>query len=556
MKTTNKTIGKIVAGCVLACCLTSNIQAQLDPGDTNSGSGGTNVYNPYGGFNPTPTITYPTNATLKWYLAIYNSPIYSLLSLAPDGSLYVPVGIDNGGGGSLISINTSAVDTNDLNYPAPDDFENWVYGVNAGPLYLTPVVATDGTVYSLNEAPADELIALNPGNVVSGTNAISWSFSGNRNASVPAMGNDGTVYFSTAGYVYAVTNAFGVMSSFTNTEGNIYYLTNASLKWVYNGGGDYSSPFALASMCLGQDGTVYVFNGKYSGVLYAFNPTNGLLKWRTSGIAASSSAYIMPAIGKDGTIYLPEWKYFCAVNPQSPVTGGIINYSWIYTNTLSGNFQYSPIIGADGTVYAEYFGYSGTTNRLYAINPNTGIPIWTNFIGSGITYYGNNFKHGSLATSSDGEIYLADSDGTLYSFAPDGTRNWSYSTGAQALGSPLIGPDGTLYVESIDEDQAGCYVYAFAIPSPVACSGWPEDGRNARRTAAVATASVGSPFATTNGFQFKMIGITNMPVCAFASSDLQIWTNIGQTLLTGGMTNFVDIGSTNYPYRFYRAMPQ
>jgi hypothetical protein len=42
----------------------------------------------------------------------------------------------------------------------------------------------------------------------------------------------------------------------------------------------------------------------------------------------------------------------------------------------------------------------------------------------------------------------------------------------------------------------------------------------------------------------------------FSSSDLETWTNIGQTILIGGMTNFVDIRSTNDPYRFYKALSQ
>jgi len=61
---------------------------------------------------------------------------------------------------------------------------------------------------------------------------------------------------------------------------------------------------------------------------------------------------------------------------------------------------------------------------------------------------------------------------------------------------------------------------------------------------------------TTNGFNFTVTGGTNFPVCIFATSDLVNWTNIAQIILTGGKTNFVDIDSTNYPYRFYRAIPQ
>jgi hypothetical protein len=68
MKTKKQTIGKLIAGYVLAFCLTSNVHAQLPPGVTNAGIS-------YGDFNPTPVFTYSTNISLKWYLSMdYESP--------------------------------------------------------------------------------------------------------------------------------------------------------------------------------------------------------------------------------------------------------------------------------------------------------------------------------------------------------------------------------------------------------------------------------------------------------------------------------------------------
>ena len=160
-------------------------------------------------------------------------------------------------------------------------------------------------------------------------------------------------------------------------------------------------------------------------------------------------------------------------------------------------------------------------------------------------------RWGSLAVAADGEIYLAGSDGTFYSFRPDnGYTNYSYQTGTVGLTAPVIAPDGTIYTES-----AGV-VFAFAGSSPIACSTWPEYGKNARRSSAASAASLTSPMMTNNGFQFAITGTSNAPVCPCASSDLMNWTNIGQIVLTNGTARFVDTQASNFPYRFYLAFPQ
>jgi subtilisin family serine protease len=147
--------------------------------------------------------------------------------------------------------------------------------------------------------------------------------------------------------------------------------------------------------------------------------------------------------------------------------------------------------------------------------------------------------------------------GAVYSLAPNGTTNWMYQTLSYGFLPPVIGPDGTIYVAS----YADTSIFAFAGSSPVACSGWPQFQRNSRHTGAVAYAGVSNPIMRTNGFQMAITGVTNMPVCDCASSDLEHWTNISHIAIGPGTneigtTNYVDTGATNYDYRFYRAFPQ
>jgi len=552
------------------------------PGDTtNSDNGSGGDYNPFGDFNPTPVFTYPTNATLKWYLAMSSTPFGASLSLAPDGTLYVPVCSTVIGGGNdgnaLWAINPSTVNTNDVNYPSAIDFENWIAVLSGFGAEVTPTIGIDGKVYT--SSAYDTLSAFNStnGNII-------WNLkiplTGNFYPlqSSPAISKNGTFYISNTYFVVAVTNAPGLTNVFYTTNifyGSIYInsyaLTNVGVKWVYaypnvsaygsvetnfvqTGSGGNVQGFLNSSPAIGLDETVFVNTDL--GQLIALNPTNGTLKWVTS--KSSAALYSSPPIiSQDGTVYWGSKNYFFAIDPNSPVTNEVIGYKWIYQAPSQNQFLFSPVIGFGGVVYVED---TGTTNQLLAFDPMTGNPEWTNNLGS-VSFSPGSWKRGSLAVAADGEIYLADMDGALYSFSPSGVTNWIFQTSqfvhdTSHLGSPLIGPDGTIYVSSYNNDNYTCYVYAFAGASPIACSSWPEMGKNARRTAAVALAQVSSPLMTTNGFQLTITGITNMPVCTFSSSDLKTWTNIGQTILTGGSTNFVDIGATNYPYRFYRAIPQ
>jgi PQQ-like domain len=503
------------------------------------------------------------------------SPTFATISLTTDGNVLVPYSY-RAPNFSIYAVNPSYVDTNDPIYPQPDNFLNsstnfYCYG-SISPVVLPDNTICIGVIFSLDSSNAPQLLTQSAfgvnglGGVKESDMSLKWAFCNNSTKLFGSIcvGNDGAYYTSSGGYVYSFTNADSYIGGFTNNEGYTFYLKNVQLKWKYRAdNGELSNTFQDAKLVVGGDGTIYVYSTYYSGLLYAFNPTNGVLKWKTSS-GGINNRYASIAIGNDGTIYLPENNYLAAVNPSAPITNGIMSFKWTYTDTnySSSYFPYSPVVGLDGTVYVEYEGFTSSwlynTNRFAALNPKNGVVKWAKWIGSNNSYYGDNFKNGSLAVACDGEIYLADSDGILYSFDPNGNVNWSYDTGgSQALGSPMIAPDGTLYVESLDGGGYNCVLYAFQTPCGVACSSWPEDGRNARRFPTVTTASVSSPTKTTNGFQIGINCYTNFPVCVFSSSDFINWTNLGQIVLTGGNANFVDIGATtNYPYRFYRAMPQ
>jgi outer membrane protein assembly factor BamB len=58
--------------------------------------------------------------------------------------------------------------------------------------------------------------------------------------------------------------------------------------------------------------------------------------------------------------------------------------------------------------------------------------------------------YSSPAFGPDGNIYVGSIDSALYSIRPDSTLRWRYSTGGVVRSSPAIAPDGTVYVGSYD----------------------------------------------------------------------------------------------------------
>ena len=119
--------------------------------------------------------------------------------------------------------------------------------------------------------------------------------------------------------------------------------------------------------------------------------------------------------------------------PSAPATA--VTFKWMFTGSGAGAF-FTPALGADGTIYDAAGG--GADPHLYALKPN-GRKKWAFAMnGPGI---------GPPAMDAKGNIYAASSS-TLYSISPAGAQNWTFALnkqGGQALFSPAIGNDGTIY---------------------------------------------------------------------------------------------------------------
>jgi outer membrane protein assembly factor BamB len=335
-------------------------------------------------------------------------------------------------------------------------------GGSGSVLNLSPVVATDGSVY----------VVLDQDNVLlkyflyDGRYQIRWYFTPDGPImSSPAIAPDGTVIVCTTnGYVYGLGDPKRLDDD------------RAEKKWTFFAGGHFSSPL------VGPDGTVYI--GSDVGALLALRADTGMFKWwfrppdTTPGSVQSS-----PALGLDGTIYFATADGFVyavkAPDLDDPWAGPTLRWAF---SSKGDEFQASPAIGADGTVYI-----GSTGGYMYALDGATGTEKWsvkfsapisspaigrdgTVYIGSWLYFMALDGatgqvkwsrliydKHGYLVFSSpaiagDGTVYVAPQYGDLLALnGATGDLLWWYplkTTTQQS--SPVIGPDGTVFINSTD----------------------------------------------------------------------------------------------------------
>lgn len=298
-------------------------------------------------------------------------------------------------------------------------------------------------------------------------------------------------------------------------------------RWTYDVQGD-----VFGGVAVDQGGTVYV-PGK---ALYAFDP-NGKLRWRSETSAEPVSAV---AISSSGDVFFIQDGHLCAVDRQGgriwqqkthgnfrvgPVirSDGAIyavgrkpNHAdiavifafapdgkrkWM-SDLPAGVAPFSPAVGAHNELY-----FGGSHKDLYALD------------SSGRTKFIFNTQKPiscTPAVGKDGTIYVGSLDGYLYAVADDGRLKWSFATGGTVVsspavddrenvyftsrdrflycvnsegklikkfagearsGSPILGPDGIIYLAEIDA------LYAIRGGSAPAASSWPMNRHDIQGTA-------------------------------------------------------------------------
>jgi outer membrane protein assembly factor BamB len=351
-----------------------------------------------------PYSTADTSNIEKWKFHIEESIWESSLAIDNEGIIYIPI--------------------NHLYAIYPNGTLKWKLDISKD-YWTIPAIDENGVIYIGLESG---LLAVNP----NGTKK--WKYKTGEIISNPAIGNDGTIYFSTVDDVYP------------QKKGSIYAIyPNGTLRWRHK----VNSIYMHSSPAIGEDGTIYTGKGSK---LYALYPNNGTLKWEYK---TGKSITVSPCIADDGTIYVVSLdSYLHAVSLYGSL-------KW-KTDVGAGT---SPTIGQDGTIYCGY-------KKLHAIDSTDGSIKWSFNPGPHRTIRG-----ATPCNSLDGTIYFGTDiywetmeGGEIIALNSDGTEKWRKLIANDWVDSaPAIGADGTVYIGSYSHEikswsgsvKEMSYVHAF-----------------------------------------------------------------------------------------------
>ena len=144
------------------------------------------------------------------------------------------------------------------------------------------------------------------------------------------------------------------------------------------------------------------------------------------------------------------WGTFHGNNQRtglSPYDTAHVDGTLLWEFKADGGMEASPTIGEDDTIY-----FGGMDGYLYAVKKGGSLK-WKTKIGTpAIKGYGGS-KHLSSITSTpaidkQGNIYVTSRDQYIFALNSDGEIKWKFQINLTPdhWGSPLVGPDGTIYV--------------------------------------------------------------------------------------------------------------
>lgn len=214
---------------------------------------------------------YP-GGTPKWSFQAAGR-IISAPVIGPDGTLYLVAQDSGSGTDTLVAVH-------------PDGTAKWAAGL---PARLAEgcglAVGADGTVYvplAYSSYYQGRLSAVGP------DGSLKWTFSVSEQAGYcsPVIDSDGTILFGFGGSLYVIGP--------TGTE-----------KWHGSPVSGEPTSSCVSTPAIGADGTIYYStrhdSGNYSGWVVAVS-RNGLVRWKVD--FGCSLFYSKPALGTDGTLYI------------------------------------------------------------------------------------------------------------------------------------------------------------------------------------------------------------------------------------------------------------
>jgi outer membrane protein assembly factor BamB len=242
--------------------------------------------------------------------------------------------------------------------------------------------------------------------------------------SVPAFGDDGTMFFS-------------------GFDMRLYALDRASgkIKWKKN----LKNPL-VASPAIGPDGTIY--QGSFDGKLYAVDPARGRILWT---MGTDSHVYASAAVDEKGRVYVTSTDGFLYA-----VDGKIGKPLWtFYTGDA---VRSSPALGPDPEGKADYLIYfGGGQGGIYAIDPD-GHRRWsfdTLSLVPGIAYPNLNAspalgRSGLAIANANGDVFYVPYDYYLRSDAAGISREPSEGYSEEGAAWHYVSPGGLIDREAVN----------------------------------------------------------------------------------------------------------
>lgn len=200
----------------------------------------------------------------------------------------------------------------------------------------------------------------------------------------------------------------------------------------------------------------------------------------------------------------PMLQYDLRHTGLSPYSTKEVDGTIKWTYETGAGIESSPTIAPDGTIYI-----GSHDNKLYAINPD-GTLKWKFNAGEPVYVEGwDVFKGIPSAPSIDknGTIYFISPPIYLFAVNPDGTEKWRHPIYAAAhmAASPVIAPDGTIYVGSESyphnkelKQEIGARVYAL---NPDGTEKWRYDTEGSCLANPLAVAPDGTIYASGSNYE-------------------------------------------------------
>lgn len=215
-----------------------------------------------------------------------------------------------------------------------------------------------------------------------------------------------------------------------------------TIKWHINPVGHH--PFST-HIAVGPDDTVFMIaygvpDDADTPHLFAVRGADGSEKWRS--VITSNYTFMGPTLGANGTILVQCSDGLIAFDGQD---GAV---KWMQPIAYG---DIAPAVGPDGTIFVPSARNSSQEGAFLALNGNDGSIKWS--YGTNSSYEG---EFSSAAVSTDGTVYVCSLNSVHALDSATGNVRWISTSSLFAFradASPVIGPDGTVFILDKDHGQ-------------------------------------------------------------------------------------------------------